>query len=386
MRVLFVISDLGYHGAQKQVVELSRELARRGHQVAIYTLNDDAARAAELAGSGVEVIVDQKRIKLDPAVLLRLRRKIRNWRAEIVHGFLFDGDIYARIAAAGTGATVLNSERSDNYEISRTQKLAHWLTKGLVDGVVANSRSGSAFAQKLYGYRPERMHVVWNGMRIDDFERKAVSSTNHREEFFGPGPVRIACMIGHIKPAKDYPLALEVAAELLKLAPDWRVLFLGDSLGGAGAYQVGRDSDTSDYKRMVMDRYQELGLTADKVVFAGARSDAPAILAQCDVQLMTSRWEGFPNVVLEGMVLGVPVVSTEYSDIRHILPRASQIVADRSPEKLARAIADAHAHREAIAGEQKRWVRAHASIETAARELESVYARYVPAVPHAQAA
>ena len=252
--------------------------------------------------------------------------------------------------------------------------------------MVANSRSGSAFAQKLYGYRPERMHVVWNGMRIDDFERKARSSVNHREEFFGPAPVRIVCMIGHIKPAKDYPLALETASALLEIAPDWRVLFLGDSLGGSGTYQAGRDSDTSDYKRRVMDRYRELGLTPDKVKFAGARPDAPAILAQCDVQLMTSRWEGFPNVVLEGMVLGVPVVSTEYSDIRHILPRATQIVADRSPQALARAIVDADTHREAIGGEQKRWVRAHASIETAARELESVYARYVRAVPHAQAA
>ena len=45
MRVLFVISDLGFHGAQKQVVELSRELDRSGHEVAIYTLNDDVGRA-----------------------------------------------------------------------------------------------------------------------------------------------------------------------------------------------------------------------------------------------------------------------------------------------------------------------------------------------------
>src|SRR4029079_11196074 len=48
MRLLFVISDLALHGAQKQVVELSRELASRGHQVAIYTLNADAPRAREL--------------------------------------------------------------------------------------------------------------------------------------------------------------------------------------------------------------------------------------------------------------------------------------------------------------------------------------------------
>jgi len=387
MRVLFVISDLGFHGAQKQVVELARQLVRNGHEAAIYTLNDEAPRAAELVGSGVEVIVDQKRRKLDLAVIGRLRRRIVAWRADIVHGFLFDGDIYARIAAMGTGAAVLNSERSDNYTISRTQKVAHWLTKRLVDGVVANSRSGAAFAQKLYGYHPDRMHVVWNGMRIEELERKAQGGgANYRREFFGRDDVRMACMIGHIKPAKDYPLALEAAAELVRSSPDWRVLFVGDSLGGTGTYQAGRDSDTSEYKRMVMERYQSLGLTPDKVCFAGSRSDAPAILAQSDVQLMTSRWEGFPNVVLEGMVLGIPVVSTDYSDIRHILPRPQQVVASRKPAELARAIVDAFLDRDAIVAEQKRWVRAHASIENAARELERVYSRYLPPHVHAHAA
>ena len=376
MRVLLVISDLALHGAQKQVVELARELDRMGHGVAIYTLNDDVPRAAELAGTGVEVVVDQKRMRLDPAVLKRLRRKIRDFGAEIVHGFLYDADIYVRIAALGTSAVVLNSERSDDYVISRVQMLAHKLTLPLVDGVVANSTSGSRFAQRYFGYPERLMHVVWNGMRIEDFERKAVSSVNYREEFFGEGDIRIACMVGHIKPAKDYHLALDTAAALVRKAPEWRVLFLGEALSHAAAYAPGRDSDTSDYKKSVLAHFESLGI-ADKVKFAGARADVPAILAQCDVQLMTSCREGFPNVVLEGMVLGVPVVSTDYSDIRHILPRPGQVVDTRSPMALARAILAADADRDAIGAEQKQWVRAHASIETATRELERVYASYV---------
>jgi glycosyltransferase involved in cell wall biosynthesis len=385
MRVLFIISDLGFHGAQKQVVEMSRELSRSGQDVAIYTLNDDAPRAKELEGSGVTLVVDQKQTKLDPGVLWRLNKFIRRWNADIVHGFLFDGDIYARIAAIGTGAAVLNSERSDNYSISRTQYIAHWLTKGLVDGVVANSRSGGAFAQKLYGYDADHVHVVWNGMRIEDFERKAVSTQDYRTEFFGPGAFRIVCMIGHIKPAKDYPLALDTAAALTRMAPEWRVLFLGDQLSTPGQYQAGRDSDTGEYKRMVMEHYERLGI-ADKVKFAGARADAPAILAQCDVQLMTSCREGFPNVVLEGMVLGVPVVSTDYSDIRHILPRKEQVVASRSPEELARAIINVSNDRAAVVPEQKRWVRTHASIEKATEELQRVYQRYIRTPARALAA
>ena len=222
------------------------------------------------------------------------------------------------------------------------------------------------------------MHVVWNGMRLEELEKKAASSVDYRAEFFGDPGVKVACMVGHIKPAKDYPLALEVAAALTRMAPEWRVLFLGEALAPAAGYAAGRDSDTSGYKRAVMQQYDALGLAAGgRVKFAGARADAPAILAQCDVQFMTSRWEGFPNVVLEGMALGVPVVSTEYSDIRLILPRASQVVASRSPEELARAIVAASAERAAIAAEQKRWVRENATIERAARRLENVYEHYL---------
>jgi glycosyltransferase involved in cell wall biosynthesis len=385
MRVLFVISELTLGGAQKQVVELARQLVRHGHDCAIYTLNADVPRERELAGSGVELVVDQKRWKLDPAVLARLRRKIVDWRADIVHGFLYDGDIYARIAAFATGVPVLNSERSDNYEISRLQYVAHRLTRGLVDAVVANTRSGSAFAQRLYGYDPARMHVVWNGLRIEDLEREAASNADYRREFFGPERCKLACFVGAIKPAKDYPLALDTAKALVESDPAWRVLFLGDQLSKNAQYAVGRDSDSGDYKAMVMRHYESIG-HHDRIRFAGARPDAPAILAQSDVLFITSCREGFPNVVLEAMVLGIPIVSTEYSDIRHILPRAAQVVASRSGADLSRAIAWACAERPALAAEQKRWVRAHASIETATRELERVYSRYVRADPCAHAA
>jgi glycosyltransferase involved in cell wall biosynthesis len=376
MRVLFIISDLDLGGAQKQVVELAKQLVRRGHAVAIYTLNETAPRARDLVDTGVDVRIDQKRSKLDRHVLGRLRRFIAEWRPDILHGFLFDGDIYARIAAFGSGIPVLNSERSSNYEISMTQRAAHFLTRPLVDGLVANSRFGGRFAQKLYGYSDEQLHVVWNGMRVDEFERRAQSARDYRREFFGPGEHRVATLVGAIKPAKDYPLAIDVAAALVRRAPEWRVLFLGESLAPQAGYKAGVHSDTNDYKARVMAHYERAGISG-RVKFAGARNDLPAIVKQSDVLFVTSAWEGFPNSVLEAMVLGIPVISTEYSDIREILPRTEQVIGDRSPEKIAAAIVEAYLDRDWIAAEQKRWVLAHATIEKAAENLERVYQRYL---------
>ncbi|HEX4332415.1 MAG TPA: glycosyltransferase [Usitatibacter sp.] len=376
MRVLFTVSDLDLGGAQKQLVELARELARRGHDVAVYTMNDVVPRAKDLQGSGVELVVDQKRSKLDWSVVGRLRRFVRSWRPDIVHAFLFDAEIYSRIACIATGVPVLNSERSSHYEVSTTQRVGHWLTKALVDGVVANSHVGSRFAQALYGYRPEQMHVVWNGMRIDEFERRGESAQDYRREFFGRGDVKVAVLVGAIKPAKDYPLALRTAAQLLAKDPTWRVLFLGDSLAGVAGYKAGAHSDTATYKEEAMRLHAELEL-GERAKFAGNRKDLPAIVKQCDVLFVTSAWEGFPNSVLEAMVLGVPVVSTEYSDIRHILPREGQVIASRSPREMAEAIVDAFIDRDEIAAEQKRWVRAHAGIETATENLERVYRQYL---------
>jgi glycosyltransferase involved in cell wall biosynthesis len=153
----------------------------------------------------------------------------------------------------------------------------------------------------------------------------------------------------------------------------------------AGPNTAGAASDTTGYKAGVLAHYERLGLN-DRIRFAGARTDVPAILSQSDVLFITSRREGFPNSALEAMALGVPVVSTDYSDIRRILPVAGQVVSRRSAEEIARRVLWAREHRAAIAAAQTQWVRANATIEQAARALANVYRKYVETVPCAQPA
>ncbi len=373
MRIVIVCSNLEVGGTETQIIALSREFVRSGHDVAIYTLNRDNPRAPELEGSGVAIVADQKRLKLDPAVVYRLRRFLKEFRADIVQGFLYDGDIYARVACAGSGIRALNSERSDNYSLNAWQTFGLWLTGDLAAGVIANSHAGAAFARKLFALPEDDVHVVWNGIALEAVEsRIAACKAAYKMEFFGDSDVRVACLVGVICPSKDHLLALEVARRLAGTSPDWRVLFVGG---------VRRGSE--DYHSQVRHRCKAAGLSA-RVHFAGMRQDVPEILNQCDVVFSTSVHEGFPNVVLEAMAARTPVVSTDYSDIRRILPHEWQVVEGRDPEAIVTAIRRAYDLRAAIAQEQRRWIESYATIEAAASayiEIYGGYARKAPARP-----
>src|SRR6476660_8680730 len=228
MKVLFVVSGLGSGGLEEQVLLLSKELARLGHQVSIYCLSQRTERLHELAGSGVEAIVDAKRRRVDPAVLWRLRRHVRRGRPDLVHAFGSDADVYARVAGLAAGMPVLNSERTDDQRVSRLQHLGYRLTSRLCDGIVANTRAGAEFARRLHRVREDRIDVLWNCIDLHAIDARVAHSQQPAREIF-PGPhLKRLCMALSIKPVNDHPLALRVLRRLVDGDPSWRLICVGE--------------------------------------------------------------------------------------------------------------------------------------------------------------
>jgi glycosyltransferase involved in cell wall biosynthesis len=368
MRILFVISGLAFGGAERQIVLLSRELARVGHKVSIYTLTGDTTRVDELAGAEVDLVIEQKRRKLDWGVVRRLRRHIRAWRADIVHGFLFDGNLYSRLAGCGARVPVLNSERNDNYAVSLLHRVGYRLTPMLCDGIVANSYAGADFARRLHRVRDDRVHVVWNGIDVQEVDARLARAQQPAREIFPGSAVKRLCMVASIKPQKDHPLALRVLRRLVDADPTWRLICVGDELS----------QGIRGYKSEVLAERDRLELEPF-VKFVGYRRDVPEIVASSDLLLVTSAHEGFPNAVLEAMACGTAVVSTDYSDVRRILPVAETVVGSRDARDLADAVVHCYARRAQIAKAQRLWVEQHATTSASAAALLSVYGKYLAA-------
>ena len=136
---------------------------------------------------------------------------------------------------------------------------------------------------------------------------------------------RIVC-VANFRPQKDHPNLLNAMAMVKDSVPDAHLLLAGEAAD-------------DDYKAGLAARIAELGLEGN-VTWLGARRDVPAILAQCDVGVLSSRSEGLPLALLEYGAAGLATVATAVGESAEVLGSGASgvLVPPGCPEALANAI------------------------------------------------
>ena len=368
MSVVLVISNLEYGGAQRQVVEIANELPKRGFIVHVCSLSRYVPLAPHLHGRAQRLHIIPKRWTFDISIVPRVAAFLRRVQADVVHGFLFDANVTVRLAGfLARTPLVIDSERNSNYRLEHRHRLAYAMTNGMRHLCVANSQAGAEFNSRLTGMPIDRYRIVYNGVDVERFRPRDRAST--RRSLALSDDEYVVGMFASFKPQKNHQMAFRAFAQLALRVPRARLLIVGDELADG--------LDSGQYKRAMLELVDQLGIH-ERCLVLGNRTDIETLYPACNVVILPSLREGTPNVVLEAMACGVPVVVTDVADNTHVIPsgRAGHIVALGDVGGLAATLAGMAANPEDTArmgAFARHWVATEFSREKMTARLADIY-------------
>jgi teichuronic acid biosynthesis glycosyltransferase TuaC len=183
---------------------------------------------------------------------------------------------------------------------------------------VANNLADRARQSRVAEHR---ITTIANGVDSDRF--RPVDRHMARRRLGLPVDARLVVSVGHLSPRKGFHRVIRALPQLLESCPAARLAIVG----GRGPEQ----DNSAELRRLA----QDLGVT-DRVLFAGSQlPDRVALwMGAGDVFVLASDFEGCPNVILEAMACGRPVVATKVGDVARMVPQFAGILLD-DPEDAA---------------------------------------------------
>jgi len=307
MNLALLIENLEVGGSEAVVQRLALGLARRGHRVFLYCLRKAAVPIAHLRAAGVTVR-ESDGSNCAARLLPVLLRWFRQDRIELAHAHCVSAVLYAFPIARLLSIPLVHVWHGWNPQRPTPRRQLAALLARHLDGVGINSAS---LRWRLPRCVPRRKLVhLPNG--IDLPPPDPTSARQLLADLCGTAPRGpLVLSIGNIRADKDQATLLKAAALLRQRWPSLRVVVVG--LWQEQAYGA-------ELRRL----HQSLGLQ-DTVIFAGPVPDAWRLLAGADVFCLSSARESMPNVVLEAMSQGTPIVATAVGDLGSLRPTTSRL-------------------------------------------------------------
>lgn len=292
MKIAYLVGSLGYGGAERQLYYFLKIMSSEGNELTVIALNEKGFWEAPIRKLGINVI----NIKKSPYRLYRLYRIIfhlKKLTPDIIHSQSFYANIYAVLAGFLLRKRAIGSIRNNVIsEISRIPKLGNLCLK-LPNKLVVNSFAAIVNAKAL-GKKSEHLFFIPNVVDGDYFlPSNKELKTNQLKVVF----------VGTFKAAKKVDRIIRVAE--ICMIQKLNISF----------YVYGK----GEQKDFLMKLAKDVNVLNNKLFFMGEIMDPRIAYNFGDVFLLTSVNEGMPNVILESMACGLPIVSTDIGDVRSII-------------------------------------------------------------------
>lgn len=334
MRILHVITGLGTGGAETMLYKLL-QATNDVVEARVLSLMEGGSNARRIEALGIPVsFLGMVRGSLPgPATIWRLRQVIREFRPDLVQGWMYHGNLAAwmGVRLCGLRPRLFWNLRQTLYDIRRETNLTRWLIRlgarlsPAADAIIYNSEL-SARQHESAGYAARKRIVIPNGFDLGTLGSRAEVRQSVREEFGLAPDALLVGQVARYHPMKGHLRMLQAAASVVQSNPHASFLLVGHGVTPA-------NTDLAE-------PIHAMGLD-DKLILAGERADVARLMAAMDVMVSASEWgEGFPNVLGEAMAAEIPCIATDVGDSASVIGDCGTLVAAGNPAGLARAIED----------------------------------------------
>lgn len=274
------------------MVLLTAGLPRDRFQVEAAVLTRSGPLEADLRAAGVPITFINKRFKADPWALRRLTRFIKEGGFDVVQTWLFAANSYGRVAASRAGVPVIvANEMAVDLWKGRIERAVDRKLATTADRLVGNSRAVVDFYRTL-GVPEDRLEMIHSGIVIDGPEIEP-DRAGVRAELGFPADAPLILFAGRMAAQKRVGDLLRALDLVQIVEPSMRAALVGEGPLRARLEETARNYDLTERTR-----------------FLGHRDDVPRLMAAADIVVLPSEYEGLPNVLMEAMTLGKPVVAT----------------------------------------------------------------------------
>jgi glycosyltransferase involved in cell wall biosynthesis len=329
--VILTLPDLVPGGAQRVFIDLAKSLTDAGYKTTAIVAYPSRGEWSFSPATHVIRLSDTEygfwSTLMLPILFFRLRKLLRNEHPDAVISTLTGMNLLTILAAdyrlRDYPVIVREASTMQNTASLIIRSLKKWLYPRAT-AIIAVSEGVVNELESSIGLPRSNLHIINNP--VNKKQLKAASKTDVAHKWLKEKSCPVFIAVGRLTEAKDYGTLIR-ALELVRLTLPAKLVIIGEGPERPG-----------------LERLVDSLKLNDAVDMPGHFDNPYALMARADVFVLSSRWEGFVNVLLEALALGMPIASTDcHSSPREILDNGKygHLAPPGNPQMLAESMLQA---------------------------------------------
>lgn len=287
-KILFISRGLGIGGAQKILAFVANRCVDAGYDVTIISLTDNEPTLKirdeikiDYAGYNPDIVNPLRKIFYKLSFLKKLRKMIRDSKPDLIVTFMADVLRIAVLSSTGLKIPIIGSERANPLRYTKKQYLKYSKAYRKCNAVVFQTqRAASVFDKNIRN----KSLVIPN---------PCIPRLKPIEPYTGIRR-KVITAAGRLENQKRFDILISAFSKVVKKHPDYQLHIYGEG----------------DQRGTLQDRIEQLSLNKN-VVLKGAVKDVFTEVSNCTAFVLSSDYEGIPNVLIEALSIGIPCISTD---------------------------------------------------------------------------